>query len=66
VALAVLHRGRVEVDERRQAIACLIRDAGHHDPRIAVADQHHAPQIFVLEQVDDVRDVGVEIDLRAR
>ena len=43
-----------------------VGDAGRHHAAVAVRDQHDVAQILHLEHADDVGNLGVEIDRRAR
>src|SRR5690606_4091949 len=49
--------------ELRKFLRESICDCGDHQTGVAVADEDDVGQPFVLDQVEDVRDVRVEIDL---
>ena len=40
------------------------RNAGNHHAAIGVADYHHVFQLLPFQFIDDVEDMGVEIDRR--
>jgi hypothetical protein len=61
--LAILGHGRVEVDELCQPLRHPVGDAGDDHPAVAPADEHDILEVFVLQDIDDVLDVGVEVDV---
>jgi hypothetical protein len=62
--LAALRHEGVEVDQRSDLVGQRIRHSRHHHAAIGVADQHDVRQFLVFEDIDDVGDVGVEVDAR--
>jgi predicted ester cyclase len=56
----------VEIDHVRDALRSAVGDTSDDHPPVAPADQNDTGQILVVEHVDDILDVGVQIDLRAR
>jgi DNA-binding HxlR family transcriptional regulator len=51
---------RVEVDQVRDPMRNLVGRGGDDQPRVAVPDEGHLGEILLVEQPDDVPDVGVE------
>ena len=58
--------GGVEVHDATDALGGTVGDTGDHHPAVAVPDQDHVAEIFVVEHRDDVGDVQVEIDRGAQ
>ncbi len=58
--LAVLRDHRVEVDQVRDAFRNPVGRGGDHQPRVAVADEHHVGEVLLGDQPDHVVDVRVE------
>jgi hypothetical protein len=61
--LAILRHPGVEIDQVRQPLRNAVSHPGDDHPPVAPADEHDILQVFVLEDVDDVDDVGVKIDV---
>ena len=64
-ALAVLRFERVEPDDRGDAVSDLLQRAGARPPAVGVHDQADVLEVLPFEHVDEVGDVGVEIDVLA-
>ena len=62
--LSVVGHERIEIDQLRDAVPRAVGDAGRDHAAIAVADQRDVAQILVLDDVENVLDVGFEIDRR--
>lgn len=64
-ALARKRHRSIQIDQARQHTrAFLLQTVGHtgdDHASIAVAHQHHAPQLFGLDQADHVLDVGMQV-----
>jgi hypothetical protein len=54
----------VEVDRRVEPLRPPVCHARDRDAGVAVPDEHRILEILVVEQVDDVGDVGLEVDAR--
>ncbi len=64
--LAVVRQERVEEHKGGDAIEDLLGRAGDRPAAVRMADEADVAQVFVFDHVDDVGDVGVEIDRAAR
>src|SRR5215472_350254 len=64
-ALAVLRHEGVQIDDMSDQIRHSIGNTGDDHPAGAVTDQGDISQTLVLQEIDDVLDVGVEADFRA-
>lgn len=53
----------VDVDEARHALRDAVCRTGRHEGAVAVADEHDVVQVLLLEQADDVVDVGGQVGL---
>ena len=62
-AFAGVRHDGVEVDHPRDALAGLGDDPRRDGTGIAVRDQHHAGQIFIVQHVDDIGDVRRVADI---
>jgi hypothetical protein len=61
--LSGLGKERIEHHERRYRFFQLLGDAGNHHAAIGVSDQHHVIQRLPLHFIDDIENVGVEVDV---
>ena len=64
--LAVARHEGVDIDQLLDPVARAVGDAGRDHAAIAVADQHDVAQVFIFDDVEDVLDMGFEIDRRIR
>ena len=64
--VAVPRHVGVEVDDVGDPLGDPVGRTGDDRPAVASADQNHTGQVLVVQHVDDIGDVGVEIDLRMR
>ena len=63
-ALAVLRHEGIEIDELGDPLRHLLGNARDHHAARAVADEDHAIEVLVLQDVDDVLDMGGQGNLR--
>ncbi len=64
-ALAVFRLECVEPDDGRDAVADLLERARARPAAIGMHHQAHVLEVFPFEDVDDIGDVGVEVDVLA-
>ena len=64
--LAVAWNEGIEVDKLRDSLVGTIRDPGGDHSAVAMSDQDHLAKVFEIEHRQDVRDVNLQIRVRAR
>ena len=64
-AVAVVGHEGVEVHEVADPLGDVLQRSGDHDPAVGEPEQHDVGEVLVEDLVDDVADVGGEVDLRA-
>ena len=63
--LAIVGHERVEVHEVADPLGDVLEGTGDDEPAVGEAEQHDPGQILVQHLVDDVADMGAEVDHRA-
>src|SRR5205807_7602992 len=64
--LSIFGQMRINEDERGYLRPHHLDGARNYPPAIRVTAKDDVVEIFPLEQVDDIRDVGIQIDLAAK
>ncbi len=56
----------IEKDEFSNALAHSVGDKLYDEAGVAVPDQHKVSEIFILNQIHDIGDVGIKVDALRR
>ena len=63
-ALTILRNKGIEVDQGINPLWDAIRDTGNHAAPVGVTAQYYPRQSLPLNEIDDISNMGVQIDLR--